>query len=327
MKVFVYSYRDFDEAEPFTRYSRELGIDLGICRAAPDPENARLAEGYEYISVITSPVDRKLLQRFHSMGVKLVSTRTIGYDHVDVEAARELGLHISNATYSPNSVAEYTVMLLLMLTRKMKRIMQRANIQDFSLPGIQGKEMPSYTVGVLGTGRIGQTVLRMLAGFGCRLLAYDRNPCEEAEKYAEYVSLDELYAQSDILTLHLPVDSSNFHMIDREAFEKMRDGVLIVNTARGSLIDSQALIAALEQGKVAGAALDVIEGEIGLYYHDRKSVPLQNREMAIFRSFPNVIVSHHMAWYTDEAVNQMVYSSLKSCRLVHDGLENPWEVC
>ena len=157
MKIFVYNYREFDEAEYFQKFSREYHVELGICRDAPTLENAHLAAGYEYVSIITSKIDEKLMERFHELGVKMISTRTIGFDHVDLEAARKYGIQVSNVSYSPECVADYTVMLILMAIRKMKRIMQRAEINDFSLPGIQGKELPNFTVGVLGTGRIGRS--------------------------------------------------------------------------------------------------------------------------------------------------------------------------
>ena len=165
MKIFVYNYREFDEAEYFQKFSKEYGVELGISTDAPTLDNAHLAKGYEYVSIITTKIDKALIKKFHEYGVKMISTRTIGYDHVDIAAAKELGIHVSNVSYSPECVADYTVMLMLMSIRKMKRIMQREEINDFSLPGIQGRELPNFTVGVLGTGRIGRAVIRDLSGF------------------------------------------------------------------------------------------------------------------------------------------------------------------
>ncbi len=326
MKLFVYNYRDFDEAEFFTRYSREYGIELGICREAPTPENAGLAKGYGSVSIITTKVDRPLLEAWKAAGVYMLSTRTIGYDHIDLAAAEELGISVSNASYSPACVADYTVMLMLMCIRKMKRIMERAAINDFTLPGIQGKELHTMTVGVIGTGRIGRTVLRNLSGFGCKLYAYDRFENEESKQYAEYLPLEELLARCDIITLHLPLDDSNRHMIGRESIKLMKPGAVIINTARGGLIDSQALIEALEAGKIGAAGLDVVENEFGLYYYDRKSDPLGNRELSILRGFPNVIVTPHMAFYTDQAIDDMVHHSILSCIYREQGKDDPWKV-
>ena len=326
MKIFVYNYREFDEAEYFQKFSEEYGVELGICTDAPTLENAHLAEGYEYVSIITSRIDGELMERFHRLGVKMVSTRTIGYDHVDIETAKRLGIHVSNVTYSPECVADYTVMLILMSIRKMKRIMQRAEVNDFSLPGIQGRELPNFTVGVLGTGRIGRAVIRDLSGFGCRILAYDKYENEAVKEYAQYADLDTIYRECGLITLHMPLLDDNFHLIDKEAIGKMKDGVVIVNTARGGLIDTKALIEGIERGKVGAAGLDVIEDEFGMYYYDRKSDVLSKRDLYILRGFPNVVVTPHMAFYTDQAVSDMVRHSIESCILHAQGKEDPWTV-
>ena len=326
MKIFVYNYREFDEAEYFQKFSREYHVELGICRDAPTLENAHLAAGYEYVSIITSKIDEKLMERFHELGVKMISTRTIGFDHVDLEAARKYGIQVSNVSYSPECVADYTVMLILMAIRKMKRIMQRAEINDFSLPGIQGKELPNFTVGVLGTGRIGRSVIRDLSGFGCKIYAYDKYENDWVKEHAQYADLDTIYRECDLITLHMPLEEENFHMIGQDALGKMKDGVVIVNTARGGLIDTKALIDAIESGKVGAAALDVIEDEFGMYYYDLKSDALSKRDLYILRGFPNVIVTPHMAFYTDQAVSDMVKHSIESCILRAEGKEDPWAV-
>ncbi len=326
MKLFVYSYREFDEAEFFQKFAEEYHVELGICHDAPTMENAYLAEGYPYVSIITTKIDENLMNRFHALGVKMISTRTIGYDHIDLEAARKCGISVGNVTYSPECVADYTVMLMLMSIRKMKRIMQREEINDFSLPGIQGKEMPNFTVGVLGTGRIGRAVIRDISGFGCKIYAYDQYENDEVKKYAQYVSLDEIYEKCDMITLHMPLTEENMHLIDAEAIQKMQDGVVLINTARGGLIDTKALIDGLESGKIGAAGLDVIEDEFGMYYFDRKSDILSKRDLYILRGFPNVIVTPHMAFYTDQAVSDMVKHSIESCMLHEAGKEDPCRV-
>ncbi len=326
MKLFVYSYREFDEAEFFQKFAEEYHVELGICHDAPTMENAYLAEGYPYVSIITTKIDENLMNRFHALGVKMISTRTIGYDHIDLEAARKCGISVGNVTYSPECVADYTVMLMLMSIRKMKRIMQREEINDFSLPGIQGKEMPNFTVGVLGTGRIGRAVIRDISGFGCKIYAYDQYENDEVKKYAQYVSLDEIYEKCDMITLHMPLTEENMHLINAEAIQKMQDGVVLINTARGGLIDTKALIDGLESGKIGAAGLDVIEDEFGMYYFDRKSDILSKRDLYILRGFPNVIVTPHMAFYTDQAVSDMVKHSIESCMLHEAGKEDPCRV-
>ena len=326
MKLFVYSYREFDEAEFFQKFAEEYHVELGICHDAPTMENAYLAEGYPYVSIITTKIDEELMNRFHALGVKMISTRTIGYDHIDLEAARKCGISVGNVTYSPECVADYTVMLMLMSIRKMKRIMQREEINDFSLPGIKGKEMPNFTVGVLGTGRIGRAVIRDISGFGCKIYAYDQYENDEVKKYAQYASLDEIYEKCDMITLHMPLTKENMHLIDAEAIQKMQDGVVLINTARGGLIDTKALIDGLESCKIGAAGLDVIEDEFGMYYFDRKADVLSKRDLYILRGFPNVIVTPHMAFYTDQAVSDMVKHSIESCMLHEAGKEDPCRV-
>lgn len=326
MKLFVYSYREFDEAEFFQKFAEEYHVELGICHDAPTMENAYLAEGYPYVSIITTKIDEELMNRFHALGVKMISTRTIGYDHIDLEAARKCGISVGNVMYSPECVADYTVMLMLMSIRKMKRIMQREEINDFSLPGIQGKEMPSFTVGVIGTGRIGRAVIRDISGFGCKIYAYDQYENDEVKKYAQYASLDEIYEKCDMITLHMPLTKENMHLIDEKAIQKMQDGVVLINTARGGLIDTKALIDGLESCKIGAAGLDVIEDEFGMYYFDRKADVLSKRDLYILRGFPNVIVTPHMAFYTDQAVSDMVKHSIESCMLHEAGKDDPCRV-
>lgn len=327
MKVLVYNYRDFDEKKWFDKYSQELGIELKICREAPEMgKNIDLAKGCDALSIITSKIPEEMVQAFYDYGIRYISTRTIGYDHIAIHKAQELGIKVGNAIYGPDGVADYAIMLMLMSIRKMKRIMQRAEIQDFSLKGIQGRELHDFTVGVIGTGRIGRTVIKHLSGFGCRIQAYDLYENDDVKTYADYVSLDKLLSTSDIITLHTPLTEENLHLINKDSIAKMKQDVVIVNTARGGLIDSEALIEGLENGKIAAAGLDVVEKEFGLYYNDLKSDILDNRELAILRSFPNVIVTPHMAFYTDNAIESMVKNSLTSCKCFMEGKDNPWEV-
>lgn len=325
-KLFVYSYREFDEAEFFQKFAKEYDMELGWCKDAPTMENAHLAEGFECLSILTTVVDAALMERFHELGIRMISTRTVGYDHVDVKRAEELGIQVSNASYTPNCVADYTIMLMLMAIRKMKRIMQRAEINDFSLKGIQGRIMPSFTVGIIGTGRIGSIVTQYLSGFGCKVYAYDLHENPAVKDYAEYADLETIYRECNMISLHMPLNEDNFHMINRETIAKMRDNVVIVNTGRGSLIDSQALIDGIVSGKVGAAALDVVENEFNMYYYDLKSDILDNRELYILRGFPNVIVTPHMAFYTDQSVSDMVLSSVKGYWHFSRGEKNPWRV-
>ena len=312
-KIAVFNLRQFDEAEWFERFSKELGLTISGCPDAPDMENiARVTEGCECADIITSQITRELMEEFARCGIRYLTTRTIGYDHIDMQAAKDCGIRVGNAPYGPNGVADYAVMLILMSIRNMKRILERTNIQDYTLQGIRGRELSDLTVGVIGTGRIGRTVIRHLSGFGCKLLAYDLCPSQEAARFARYVDLDTLFAESDVITLHTNATAENHHLIDDAALTKMKRGVVLVNTARGSLIDSGALIAALESGQVGAAALDVLENENGLYYYNRAGDAIPNAELALLRSFPNVLLTCHTAFYTDEDVESMVRGVFES---------------
>ena len=325
MKILAYSHRS-DETLYFEKFKEKYNINLVLTEKAPSLETVNLAKGFDAISIITTPISAELVQKFHEIGVKFISTRTIGYDHIDIKKAKELGIHVGNATYSPRSVADYTTMMILMATRKMKPIMERSRVQDYSLIGVQGKELHNLTIGVIGTGRIGQTVIKNLSGFDCKIIAYDIYENEKMKKYVDYVSLDELFKNSDVITMHAPATEDNYHLINKESIKKMKDSVFIINTARGSLINTDDFIDAIESKKIGGAALDVIEHETNLYYNDLKCEILDNRQLAILKSYPNVIVTPHTAFYTDQAVSDMVENSILSCISFIEGKENPWEI-
>ncbi len=310
MKIAAYNYRDFDEAPYFEKFGRQYGAEIVPIRETPTPENATLAEGCEGVSVITTPITEDIIQIWKAAGVKHISTRTIGYDHVDVEAAEKYGMAVSNVTYSTGSVADYTVMLILMALRKMKSIIKRAEGMDYSLVGSIGKEIGDLTIGIVGTGKIGTHVMRNLSGFGCRLIAYDLCENEEAKKYGDYCSLEELFKTSDVITFHTPATESSFHMVNKESIETMKDGVILINTARGSIIDTPAFIDAVERGKIGAAALDVIEKELGIFYGDYKYQVIGHREMSILKDLPNVLMLPHMAFYTENAISDMVEHSI-----------------
>ncbi len=326
MQVTVYNCRPFDEKDLFVEYAGKLGIEVVLCQDAPNLENASLCKGSRCVNVITSKIDEPLIRAFHENGIEYITTRTIGYDHIDLAAAKKYGIKVGNAPYGPNGVADYTVMLILMSIRKMSAILGRTNLQDYTLNGLNGRELKDLTVAVIGTGRIGATVIRDLSGFGCRILAHDLYEKEEVKQYAAYVPLEQIWKEADVITLHTPLTEQNFHLINADTIGKMKDGVVIVNTARGALIDSEAFASAVEDGKIGAAGLDVVENEFGLYYYDHKSDILKNRELALLRSFPNVTVSHHMAFYTKNYVETVVKDSMMSCKMYMEGKENPWEV-
>lgn len=326
MRLFAYALREYDELGYMKEAASQLGFEFDWTSEYPTLENANLAAGHDALCIITNPMPAELLDAFWAQGVRYLSTRTIGYEHIDVAHARKLGMRVSNAPYPPEGVANYAIMLLLMAQRKVKLLARHSIAQDFGLHGKLGKDISTSTVGVIGTGRIGSTVVRHLSGFGCKILAYDPYPNKEVEKYATYVDLDTLLAQADAITLHAPGLAENYHMLDSAAFAKMKDGVVLVNAARGMLVDTEALVAAVESGKVGAAALDTIENEADLYYRDLSRDVLPNRDRSVLMAFPNVIVSPHMAFYTAEDVRAMIFNSASALLAFSRGEDTPFEV-
>ncbi|MCD7765734.1 MAG: D-isomer specific 2-hydroxyacid dehydrogenase family protein [Lachnospiraceae bacterium] len=326
MKLYVYSMREFDELPCFEKFCKKYGIEYDYTTETPCLENLDYCRGHEVVDIITTVIDRPMLDRFHELGVRCLTTRTIGYDHIDTAYAKQLGIGVIHVSYSPNSVADYTIMMMLMGCRKLPHIMERAAVQDYTLKGKLGREIQDCTVGIIGTGRIGKTVIRHLSGFGCKMLAYDIYESDEVREYAQYVDLDTIYRECDIITLHAPATDDNYHMINAQAIEKMKQDVILINCARGALVDTDALIDGIESGKIGFAGLDVVEHESGLYYFNRMSEPLHNPKLAILRSYSNVLVSPHTAFYTDEAVANMAENSILGAMKFMNGEETPFLV-
>ena len=251
------------------------------------------------------------MAEYKKLGVKCVSTRTIGSDHIDLEAARELGILVCNANYAPDSVADFTIMMMLMCLRQYKQAFWRGYVNDFALAGLEGRNLSAMTVGVMGTGRIGHRVIQDLQGFGCRILAYDVYQNAEVAKLAEYTDLDTLYKESDIITLHMPLLPSTHHIINQESIAKMKKGVILVNCARGGLTDTEALIEGIESMQIGALGMDTAEGEEGIIHCDRRSDIIANRNWFYLHQFRNVIMTQHMAFYTEQAVDSMVQCGIE----------------
>lgn len=299
-----------DEAILFRELAPCFGV-LPLITAEPLAEaNTKLASGNRCVSIgHKAPVTNPTLLALSMAGVAYISTRSIGYNHIDISYARSVGITVENVAYSPHSVADYTLMLLLMSLRNAKSTISRIATHDFRLNSAPGKELRDMTVGVIGTGRIGAAVIDRLRGFNCRILACDHSP----KTSADYVSLDDLLHQSDIVTLHTPLNPSTHHLINRQRIEQMKHGALIINTGRGSLLDTEALIQALRSGKLGGAALDVIEGEEGIFYTDRRNKPPENQQLMQLQQLPNVLLTPHTAYYTDHALRDVVENSIINC--------------
>ncbi|WP_017472918.1 D-isomer specific 2-hydroxyacid dehydrogenase family protein [Amphibacillus jilinensis] len=325
MKIIAYNVLPFEE-EHFLNAKQSYNLEQLTTIDQPlTMENVNLAKGFDAVNVLAhSQINAEILNTLHDFGIKHLSTRTIGYDHINVETAHSLGISISNAHYPPYNVAEFTVMIMLMLIRKIKVSICRALVNDFSLDGLQGKELRSMTVGIIGTGKIGQSVIEILSGFGCKILAYNKTPISHVETYAEYVDLDTLLKQSDIISLHIPLTEENHHLINKETIKKMKKNVLLINTSRGGLINSEDLIDGLESEWIGGAGLDTLEEETGISHFDIGTRIINKRPLFYLKQFPNVIFTQHYAFFTEEATNAMVRSGLEGLMLGLEGKENPY---
>ncbi|TCO62823.1 D-isomer specific 2-hydroxyacid dehydrogenase family protein [Actinocrispum wychmicini] len=305
-----------DEAVLFREMAPRFGVMPTITAAAVSGVNIELAVGNRCISVgHKTRITNDTLRALSEAGVTYISTRSIGYNHIDVEYAASVGISVENVAYSPHSVADYTLMLILMAVRNARSILSRVDAHDYRLADVRGKELRDLTVGVIGTGRIGAAVIDRLWGFGCQKLAYDIRP----RTSADYVPLDELLQQSDIVTLHTPLNADTHHLLDRRRIEQMKPGAFVINTGRGALLDTEALVSALESGRLGGAALDVLEGEEGIFYADRGNAPIESEQLSRLRKLPNVIISPHTAYYTDHALSDTVENSIVNCRKFESG--------
>ena len=306
MKIYAFEVRA-DEREAFDRMAAECGVEVIMSSEVPTLANAELVKGCEGVTTLgMGKLNRELLEAYQKLGVRCLSTRTIGFNHIDLVAAKELGILVCNACYPPNGVADFTVMMILMCLRHYKQAMWRGQVNDFSLHGLQGRDLKDLAVGVMGTGKIGMQVLRNLSGFGCRLLAYDVYQNEEAKSMAQYVDVETIYRECDIITLHMPLLPSTRHIINAETIAKMKDGVILINCARGELTDINALVDGIETEKIGALGMDTVEGEEGIVHADRRTDIISNRNWFYLHQFRNVIMTQHMAFYTEQAVDSMV---------------------
>ena len=312
IKVAFFDAKAYDKPS-FEHYGSEHDMQFRFLETKLNEDTVELARGCDAVCVfVNDTVNAAAIDKLYAMGVKLIALRSAGYNNVDVQAAFGK-IHVVHVpAYSPYAVAEHAIALLLTSVRRIHKAYNRTREFNFSLNGLTGFDFHGKTVGVIGTGKIGRTVIAHLQGFGCKILAYDLYQSDEVAQMAEYVPLDELYARSDVITLHTNATEENHHLIDAKAIETMKPGVTIINTARGKLIDSDALIAGLESGKIGAAGLDVLENENGLYYYNRMGDVIPNPELAVLRSMPNVILTDHTAFYTHEDVESMVRGVLES---------------
>lgn len=291
------------------------------------PDTAHMADGFPVVcAFVNDHLDREVLEILAKGGTKLIALRSSGFNNVDLAAAHELGFTVVRVpAYSPNSIAEHTVGLMLALNRKLHRAYNRVREGNFALDGLVGFDMAGKTVGIIGTGKIGQVVANILSGFGCRLIGYDPYPSDVARGAGlEYQPLNEVIANSDIITLHLPLTPETHHMIDAETISSMKRGVMLINTSRGSLLHTPAVIEALKTGQIGYLGLDVYEEEDDIFFQDLSGHILQDDVFARLLTFPNVLITGHQAFFTQEALDAIASTTVANILAFVNGedLEN-----
>ncbi|CDH21960.1 fermentative D-lactate dehydrogenase,NAD-dependent [Xenorhabdus bovienii str. kraussei Quebec] len=327
MKLVVYSTKQYDR-QHFEMLNQRLGLDYHIefFDFSLSPQTAKNAIGADAICIfVNDDGGREVLEELAAMNIKILALRCAGFNNVDLDAAKELGIQVVRVpAYSPESVAEHAVGLMLCLNRRIHRAYQRTRDANFSLEGLTGFNMYKRTAGIIGTGKIGLAILRILKGFGMRLLAHDPYPNQEVlELGVKYVDLDTLYAESDVISLHCPMTPENHHLLDETAFNKMKDGVMIINTSRGALIDSIAAINALKQQKIGALGMDVYENERDLFFEDKSNDVIQDDIFRRLSSCHNVLFTGHQAFLTEEALTSISETTLQNIQQLTSGKSCP----
>jgi D-lactate dehydrogenase len=312
MKVAVFSSKAYDETS-LKEFNRAFGHELVFIENKLQADTATLAKGSPAVCVFVNDVlDAPTLQVLAQGGTKFIALRCAGYNNVSLAAARELGFQVARVpAYSPYAVAEHAVALLLALNRRIHKAYNRVREGNFSIDGLMGHDVHGKTIGVIGTGVIGSIFARIMSGFGCEVLAFDvvkNSQCEQLG--VKYVDLQELFARSHVVSLHCPLTPQTHHLIKEQSLARMRDGVFIINTSRGALIDTEAAIAAVKNGRIGGLALDVYEEEGDLFFEDLSFGIIHDDVFMRLTTFPNVLITGHQAFFTCEAMENIAKTTL-----------------
>ena len=321
MNVGVFSAKSYDR-QTFEAANDDQRHQLMFFDARLTTETTRLAVECDAVCVfVNDEVNSDVIHALHLAGVRLIALRCAGFNNVDLLSAQELGIRVVRVpAYSPHAVAEHTVGLMLALNRNIHRAYQRIREGDFRLQGLMGFDFYGRTAGVVGTGVIGTCVARILRGLGCRVLAYDvkENP-DCLELGVEYVDLRTLFQESKVITLHCPLTAETRHLINRESISQMQDGVMLINTGRGALVDTQAVIAGLKARKIGSLGMDVYEEEAELFFEDRSAELLQDDVFARLLTFPNTLITGHQGFFTEEALQNIAQTTTDSFNAFESG--------
>ncbi len=325
MRIVFFDAKDYDK-KAFEQYEGKEGLEFKYYETKLCEDTAELARGADVVCVfVNDDVNAAVIEKLYDFGVKLIALRCAGYNNVDLSAAYEKIHVVRVPAYSPYAVAEHTMALLLCSIRRIHKAYIRTKDFNFSLKGLTGFDLHGKTVGVIGTGKIGRAFIDICRGFGMKVLAYDKYPAEiEGVRYTE---LDELFRQSDIISLHCPLTEETAHLINKDSIAKMRKGVVIVNTSRGALIDSEDLLAGLKERRIGAACLDVYEEESDLFFEDFSGHIVNDDTLARLITMPNVIVTSHQAFLTEEALSGIAETTVKNILDFFGRQELENEVC
>ncbi|MCR5774902.1 MAG: 2-hydroxyacid dehydrogenase [Lachnospiraceae bacterium] len=328
MKVLFYSAKVYDKKsfEPVAEEYSDVEIDY--IDHELEPRTATLAKGYDAVcAFVNADVGAETLEIFAQIGVKIVLMRCAGFNNVDTDKAKELGIIVKRVpSYSPESVAELAMALALAVNRRTYKAYNKVRENDYTLTGLRGMLLHGKTAGIVGTGKIGAAMCRICRGFGMNIIAYDKYENPDLKDYVKYVSLDELLSQSDLISLHCPLMDSTYHMINIESIKKMKDGVILINTSRGALIDTDELIEGIRMNKFFGVGLDVYEEEAGNLYVDHSDDIMAHSVTARLLSFPNVMITSHQGFYTVEALKAIADTTLQNLIDAKEGKTTPNDV-
>jgi D-lactate dehydrogenase len=314
MNIAFFSTKSYDR-KYFETVNKEFGHHLSFFEATLNPDTATLAKGYGCVCLfVNDKADKETIEKFSVNDVKLIALRSAGFNNVDLTAAAQNNIKVVRVpAYSPEAVAEHAVALILTLNRKTHKAYNRIREGNFSLEKLEGFTLHGKTVGVIGTGKIGQAFCRIMLGFGCKILAYDKFPSDEMKKAGvSYCSMDELLQESDIISLHCPLLPETHHLINKDAFSKMKKGAMLINTSRGAVIDTAAAIEALKNEQLGYFGIDVYEQEEKLFFKDLSERIIADDMIARLIGFPNVLITSHQGFFTKEALEQIASVTLKN---------------
>lgn len=328
LKILFYDTKSYDKDSFQEALADFPDVEIEYTKSDLDPRTAALTEGFDAVcAFVSSDVGAQTMEILHQKGIRLILMRCAGFNNVDLETAKKYDIRVMRVPgYSPEAVAEHAMALALAANRRLHKAYNKVRENDFSLSGLMGFNFYEKTAGIIGTGKIGAAMCRICHGFGMKVIAYDVYENPALKEFVEYVSLEKLLSDSDVISLHCPLMDSTYHLINIDTIRQMKDGVILVNTSRGALVKTDDLIEGIRMHKFAGVGLDVYEEETNNVFEDRSDEILEHSTTARLLSFPNVMITSHQGFFTREALSAIAETTLENARLFINGQESPNDV-